>query len=104
MKGAAKQANGGATPDVLPPHRLARSEIGDTDPPVVREAAKKASHKAAKKAQGKAPKWKDSFAKASVRKRPAIAAKLTKKAHFPAKVTAHAGKTKSKAPEKHARR
>jgi D-alanyl-D-alanine carboxypeptidase len=103
MKGAAKQVNDAATPDVLPPHRLARSEIGDTDPSVVRKAAKKASHKAAKKAQGKAPKWKASFVKASVHKRPKIAAKLAKKAHFPAKATAHAGKTKSKTPEKHAR-
>jgi D-alanyl-D-alanine carboxypeptidase len=104
MKGAAKQARDAATPDVLPPHRLARSEIGDTDSPVARKAAKKISHKAAKKAQGKAPKWKASFAKASVHKHPEIAAKLANKAHFPVKVTAHAGKTKSKTAEKHARR
>ena len=104
MKGEARQAKGAATPDVLPPHRLARSEIGDTDPPVAGKAAKKASHKAAKKAQGKAPKRKASFAKASVHKHPEIAAKLANKAHFPVKVTAHAGKTKSKTAEKHARR
>jgi D-alanyl-D-alanine carboxypeptidase len=116
MKGGTKQAKGAATPDVLPPHRLARSEIGDTDPPVAGKAAKKASHKAAKKAQGKAPKRKASFAKASVHKYPKIAPKFAKQAHpaanfpakatvhFPAKATAHAGKTKSKTPEKHARR
>jgi D-alanyl-D-alanine carboxypeptidase len=104
MKGEAKHAKGAATPDVLPPHRLARTETGDTDLPTARKAAKKTSHKAAKKAQGKAPKWKASFAKASVHKHPEIAAKLANKAHFPVKVTAHAGKAKSKTPEKHARR
>jgi D-alanyl-D-alanine carboxypeptidase len=108
MKGEAKQAKGAATPDVLPPHRLARTEIGDTDPPVARKTTKKASHKAAKKAHGKAPKGKASFANASVHRHSKIAAKLTKKAHptahFPAKATPHADKTKSKPPEKHARR
>src|SRR3984893_13576535 len=97
MKGEAKQAKGAATPDVLPPHRLARSEIGDTDPPVARKSAKKASHKAAKKAQGKASKRKASFAKESIHKHSKIVPKLAQKAHFPAKVTAHAGK-KSKTP------
>jgi D-alanyl-D-alanine carboxypeptidase len=105
MKGEAKHAKSAATPDVLPPHRLARSEIGDTDPPVARKTTKKASHKASKKAQrGR----KASFAKASVHKHSKIAAKLANKAHptahFPAKTTAQAGKTKSKTPEKHARR
>lgn len=74
MKGEAKQAKRAATPDVLPPHRLARTQTGATDPPVTRKTLRKASHKAAKKA------------------------------HFPAKAKAHAGKTKSKTPEKHARR
>ncbi len=104
MKGEARQAKGAATPDVLPPHRLARTEAGDTDPPVARKTTKKASHKASKKAQGKARGGKASFAKASVPKHSKIAAKLAKTAHFPVKVTAHAGKTKSKTPEKHARR
>jgi D-alanyl-D-alanine carboxypeptidase len=104
MKGEAKQAKGAATPDVLPPHRLARTEIGDTDPPVARKTTKKTSHKASKKAQGKAPGRKASFAKASAHNHSKIAAKFAKKAHFPTKATAHAGKTKSKTPEKHARR
>jgi D-alanyl-D-alanine carboxypeptidase len=103
MKGEAKQAKGAAT-NALPPHRLARSEIGDRDRPVARKAAKKASDKAAKKAQGKTAKRKPSFAKARVHKHSKIAAKLAKKADFPAKATAHAGKTKRKMPEKHARR
>jgi D-alanyl-D-alanine carboxypeptidase len=103
MKGEAKQTKGAAT-NALPPHRLARSEIGDRDRPVARKAAKKASDKAAKKAQGKTAKRKPSFAKARVHKHSKIAAKLAKKADFPAKATAHAGKTKSKTPEKHARR
>ncbi|MDQ6701932.1 MAG: serine hydrolase [Pseudomonadota bacterium] len=104
MKDEAKQAKSAATPDVLPPHRLARSEIGDTDSPVASKTAKKASHKASKKAQGKAPGRKASFAKANVHKHSKFAAKFAKKAHFPAKATADAGKTKSKTPEKHARR
>jgi D-alanyl-D-alanine carboxypeptidase len=103
MKGGARQAKGAATPDVLPPHRLARTEACDTDPPVARKTTKKASHKASKKAQGKARGGKASFAKASVPKHSRIAAKLAKTAQFPVKVTAHAGKTKSKTPEKHAR-
>jgi len=104
MKGEAKQAKGAATPDVLPPHRLARTEIGDTDPPVARKTTKKASHKAAKKAQGEARGRKASFAKASIHKHSKFAPKFAKKVDFPAKATAHAGKTKSKTPEKHARR
>ncbi|MGH6813372.1 MAG: serine hydrolase [Methylocella sp.] len=108
MKGEAKQAKSAATPDVLPPHRLARSETGDTHPPLARKTANKAWHKASKKARGKARGRKASFAKASVHKHSKSAAKLAKKAHplahFPAKATAHAGKTKSKTPEKHARR
>jgi D-alanyl-D-alanine carboxypeptidase len=106
MKGEAKQAKSAATP--VPPHRLARTEIGDTDPPVARKTTKKASHKASKSAQGKAHGRKASFAKASVPKHSKIAAKLANKAHptahFPAKATAHVNKTKSKTPEKHARR
>ena len=100
MKGAAKRAKGAATPDVLPPHRLARTEIGDTDPPVSRKTTKKASRNAAKKAQGKAHGRKASFAIASVDKHSKFASKFTKKVHFPA----HAGKAKSKTPEKHAGR
>ncbi|MDQ6870131.1 MAG: serine hydrolase [Pseudomonadota bacterium] len=96
MKGEAKHAKSAATPDVLPPHRLARTETGDTDPPVAR--------KTTKKAQGKARGRKASFAKASIHKHSKIAAKFAKKAHFPPKAVAHAGKTKSKTPEKHARR
>ncbi|MGH6795668.1 MAG: hypothetical protein ACREDH_10865, partial [Methylocella sp.] len=110
MKGAAKQAT--ATPDVFPPRRLARTETGDRDLPVVRKTIKKASHKASKKAHGKGPGKKVNFAKASVHKHSKFAARPAKKAHvtahlrahFPAKATAHAGKTKSKTPEKHARR
>ncbi len=108
MKGEARHAKRDATPDVLPPRRLARSEIGGTDSPVARKTTRKASHKASKKARGKAPGGKASFAKASVPKHSKIAAKLATKAHptahFPAKTTAHADKTKSKTPEKHARR
>jgi D-alanyl-D-alanine carboxypeptidase len=108
MKGEARHANGAAMPDVLPPHRLARSETGDTDPPVARKTTKKASQKASKKAQGKVRGRKASFAKASVPKHLKFAPKFAKKArptaHFPAKTTAHAGKTKSNPPEKHARR
>jgi D-alanyl-D-alanine carboxypeptidase len=102
MKGEATK--GGATPDVLPPHRLARSETGDQDAPVARKTTKKTSQKAAKKAQGKARGRKASFAKASVHKHSKLAPKFATKAHFPAKAAAHAGKTKSKTPEKHARR
>jgi D-alanyl-D-alanine carboxypeptidase len=103
MKGAAKQAKTAATPDVLPPHRLARTETGDTDPLVARKTTKIASHKAVKKAHGKAPGRKASFAEASAHKHSKNAPKFAKKAHFPAaKATAHAGKTKSKTPEKHA--
>jgi D-alanyl-D-alanine carboxypeptidase len=97
MKGEAKHAKGAATPDVLPPHRLARSETGDPDPPVARKTTKRASHKASKKAHRGS---KASFAKASVHKHSKIVAKLANKAH----ATAQAGKTKSKTPEKHARR
>jgi D-alanyl-D-alanine carboxypeptidase len=120
MKGGAKQEKSAATPDVLPPHRLARTEIGDTDPPVARKTTKKASHKASKITHGKAPGRKASFAKASVHKHAKFAAKFAKKAHptgdptahptgdptahFTAKASAHASKTKSKTPEKHARR
>jgi len=108
MKGEAKQAKVATTPGVLPPHRLARTETGDTDLPTARKATKKGSHKAAKKVQGKAPGRKASFAKASVHTHSKIAAKLAHKAHptahFPAKTTAQAGKTKSKTPEKHAKR
>jgi D-alanyl-D-alanine carboxypeptidase len=108
MKGLAKQAKRAAAPDVLPPRRLARTEIGDTDPPVARKTTKKASHKTAKKAQGKARGRKANFAKASVPKNSKIAAKLANKAHptahFPAKTTAHTDKQKSKTPEKHAKR
>ncbi|MGB6326131.1 MAG: serine hydrolase [Methylocella sp.] len=112
MKGEAKQAKSAATPDVLPPRRLARSETGGTDLPVARKTTKKishkASHKASKKAHGKAPGRKASFAKASVHKHSKIAAKFAKKAHpaahFRAKATAHDGKPKSKTPEKHATR
>jgi len=107
MKGAAKQAKVAARPDVLPPHRLARTETGDTVLPTTRKTTKKGSHKAAKKAQGKAPEGKASFAKASVHKHAKFAPKFAKQAHptahFPAKATAHAGKTKSKTPEKHAK-
>ncbi len=99
MKGEAKRAKGAATRDVLPPHRLTRTEPGDS--PVVRKTTKKAPHKASKKAQGKAP-GKPSFAKASVHKPSKNAPRFAKKAHFPAKSKAHAGKTKSNAPEKHA--
>ncbi|MGH7000220.1 MAG: serine hydrolase, partial [Stellaceae bacterium] len=106
MKGAAKQAKSAATPDVLPPRRLARSETGGAAPPVARKTTKKASHKTLKKALGKSRGRKASFAKASVHKHSKSAAKLAKKtqptahstAHFPAKATAHAGKTKSKMP------
>jgi D-alanyl-D-alanine carboxypeptidase len=119
MKGAAKQAKSAATPDVRPPHRLARTETDDTDPPVAHKTIKKASHKASKKTQGKAHGKKASFARASVHKHSKSAAKLAKEAHptahfaahFPAKATPHVGKTttnvgktKSKTPEKHARR
>jgi D-alanyl-D-alanine carboxypeptidase len=108
MKGEAKQAKVGATPDVLPPHRLARTETGETDPPNARKTTKKASQKAAKKAQGKAPGRKASFAKASVHKHANFAPKFAKQAHptahFPAKAAAHAAKTKSNTPENHARR
>ncbi|MGA7384930.1 MAG: hypothetical protein WBW81_09670, partial [Methylocella sp.] len=104
MKGEASQAKGAAAPEVLPPHRLARAEVGDADPMVARKTTIKASHKASKKAQGKRRGRKASFAKASVHKHSKIAAKVAKNAHSPAKVTAHAGKTKSKAPEKHAGR
>jgi len=104
MKGEAKQAKSSATPDVLPPRRLARTEIGDTDPPVARKTTKKASNKAARKAQGKARERKASFAKASVAKHSKIAAKQAEKPHPTAKATPPAGKTKSKTPEKHARR
>ncbi|HEX3496453.1 MAG TPA: hypothetical protein VHT02_04635, partial [Methylocella sp.] len=76
MKGAANQAKRGATPDVLPPHRLARTETDDTDPPVAHKTTKKASHKASKKAQGKAHGKKASFAKASIHKHLKIAPKL----------------------------
>jgi D-alanyl-D-alanine carboxypeptidase len=101
MKGEAKQANGEAMPDAPRPHRVARTEVGDTDPPVARKTTKKASHK---KAQGKATRRKASFAKASVHNRPKFAPKFAKQAHFLAKATTHDGKTKSKKPEKHARR
>ncbi|MGB6174841.1 MAG: hypothetical protein WBF43_00525, partial [Methylocella sp.] len=112
MKGEAKHAKGALTPDVLPPHRLARGETGGTDLLVARKTTKKtshkASHKASKKAQGKAHGRKASFAKASVHKHSKTAAKFAKKAHrtahLPAKATAHAGKPKSKTPEKHATR
>jgi D-alanyl-D-alanine carboxypeptidase len=108
MKGEAKQAKIAATPDVLPPHRLARTETSDTDLPTARKTTKKGSHRAAKKAQGKAPGRKASFAKANVHKLAKFAPKFAKQAHpaahFPAKATTHAGKTKSKTPEKHARR
>jgi D-alanyl-D-alanine carboxypeptidase len=105
MTGAARRAKSATAPDVLPPHRLARSETSDTDPPVARKTTKKASQKASKKAQrGR----KASFAKASVHKHSKFAAKLANRvhptAHFLAKATAHAGKTMSKTPEKHARR
>jgi D-alanyl-D-alanine carboxypeptidase len=103
MKGAAKQAKSAATPDVLPPHRLARTETGDTDPLVARKTTKKVFDKASKKAQGKARGRKGSFAKADVHKHSKNAPKFAKKAHFPAaKATAHVGKTKNKTPEKHA--
>jgi D-alanyl-D-alanine carboxypeptidase len=104
MKGVAKQAKGAATPDVLPPHRLARTETGATDPPVARKTAKKVSHKVSKIARGKARGGKASFAKASVHKHSKFAPKFAKQAHFPAKAMARAGKTKSKTPEKHATR
>ena len=108
MKGAAKQAKAAATPDVLPPRRLARTEAGDADLPTARKTTKQTPHKASKKAQGKARGRKASFAKASIHKRAKLAPKFAKKArptaHFPAEATAHAGKTKSKTPEKHARR
>jgi D-alanyl-D-alanine carboxypeptidase len=108
MKGEAKQGKAAVTPEVLPPHRLARTETADPDPPVARKTTKKASQKASKKAQGKVRGGKASFAKASVPKRSKFAPKFAKKArptaHFPAKTTAHAGKTKSNPPEKHARR
>ncbi len=104
MKDAAKRAKGATMPDVLPPHRLARSETGDADPPVARKGAKKGSHKASKKAHGNAPGKKASVAKASGHKLSKAAPKFTKKLHVPAQATAHAGKTKSKTPEKHAKR
>ena len=104
MKGEAKHAKGAATPDVLPPHRLARSETGASDPPVARKTTKKASHKIAKIAQGKSGGRKASVAKASIHEHSKFAPKSAKQAHFQAKATAHAGKAKSKTPEKHARR
>jgi D-alanyl-D-alanine carboxypeptidase len=108
MKGEAKHGKVAATPDVLPPHRLARTETGNADLPTARKTTKKGSHKAAKEAHGKVPGRKASFAKASVHKQAKFAPKFAKQAHpaahFPAKATAHAGKTKSKTPEKHARR
>ncbi len=104
MKGGAKQATGAARPDVLPRHRLARTEVGDTDPPSARRTTRKASHKVSKKAQGKAAGRKASFAKASVHEHLRSAPKIAKKAHLPAKATMHPARTKSKTPEKHARR
>jgi len=104
MKGLAKQVKRAATPDVLPPHRLARTETGGADPPVFRKTTKKASHKASKIAHGKVPGRKSSFAKASVHNHSKFAPKFAKRAHVPAKTTVHAGTTKSKTPEKHARR
>src|SRR5207302_145962 len=77
MKGSAKQAKVAATPDVLPPHRLARTESGDTDLPTPRKTTKKVSP-AAKKAQGKAPGRKARFAKASVHKHAKFAPKFAK--------------------------
>lgn len=107
MKGLAKQAKRAATPDVLPPHRLARTGTGGADPPVFRKTTKNASHKASnasKIAHGKIPGRKASFAKASVPNHSKFAPKFAKRAHVPAKATVHAGTTKSKTPEKHARR
>jgi D-alanyl-D-alanine carboxypeptidase len=104
MKGLAKQVKHAATPDVLPPHRLARTETGGADPPVARKTAKKGSHEATKIAHGKVLGRKASFAKASVQKHSKFAPKFAKKAYVPAKATVHAGKAKSKTPEKHARR
>jgi D-alanyl-D-alanine carboxypeptidase len=104
MKGEAEQARRAATPNVLPPHRLARKEVGDTDPSVARKTTKKALHKASIKAQGKATGRKASFAKARVHRHSKFAPRFAKKAHFPAKATTYAAKTKSKTPEKHARR
>jgi D-alanyl-D-alanine carboxypeptidase len=101
MKGEAKQANSAATPDVLPPRRLARTEVGDTDPPVARKATKKALHRTSIKAQGKAIGRNASFAKAGVRKYSKSAAIFAKRTHVPAKATAHAGKIKSKTAKKH---
>ena len=83
MKGATKQAKSAATPDVLPPHRLARTEPADSDPTTARKTTKKASDKAPKKAQGKAPGRKASFAKASGPKHPKFAAKLAQKVALP---------------------
>jgi D-alanyl-D-alanine carboxypeptidase len=103
MKSEAKRAKD-ATTVILPPHRLARTEVGDPDPTVARKTTKKALHKTSKKAQGKATGRKASFAKASAHKHSKFAPKFAKKAHVPAKATMHAGKTKSKTPEKHARR
>jgi D-alanyl-D-alanine carboxypeptidase len=111
MKGEAKQANGAATPDVLPPHRLARKEVGDIDPPGARKATKKALqtkkalHKTSIKAQGKATGREGSVAKARVHKHSKFAPKFAKKPRFPAKAAMRAARTtKSKTPEKHARR
>ncbi len=104
MKGLAKQVKRAATPDVLPPHRLARTETGGADPPVARKTAKKGYHKASKLAHGKVPGRKASFAKASGHKHSKFAPKFAEKAHVPAKATVHVVKTKSKTPEKHARR
>jgi D-alanyl-D-alanine carboxypeptidase len=101
MKGEAKQANSAATPDVLPPRRLARTEVGDTDPPVARKATKKTLHRTSIKAQGKAIGRNASFAKASARKHSKSAAIFAKRTHVPAKATAHAGKIKSKTAKKH---
>ncbi|MGH6834543.1 MAG: serine hydrolase [Methylocella sp.] len=102
MKGASKQAKSAATP--LPPHRMARNETGGTDSLVSSKTIKKASHKVSTKTHGKAHGRKSSFAKASVHKRSKVGPKFAKKAHFPVKATAQAGKTKSKTPEKHAKR
>jgi hypothetical protein len=85
MKGEAKQARLRR----VAPHRLARTEIGGTDPPAARKTTKK--HLKAAKSQGKPPKGK----RASTFENRATLAKR----RISAKATAHAGKTKSKTPE-----
>ncbi|MGH6842322.1 MAG: serine hydrolase [Methylocella sp.] len=109
MKGAAKKAT--ATPGVVPPRRLARSETGDSDLPVARKAAKKAWHMSLKNARGKVAGRKASSARAGVQNHAKLAPKIVENAHstarlaapFPANGTAPTVQTKRKLPEKHSK-